>query len=1656
LRLTLRSSRWDFPPTIARNIVERKFARAVAWMPMLGIVVAFAPSAKAATYYVDRSSSSCSNSGSGSSSSPYCTISAAMTARAASGVTILVKPGVYAEQVTVSASGTASSPFVIQATGPGVIVDGSDDFGATSLWITKAGDVWLAASVTTAPIQVFADGARLLFAVGTPPDKLPAHSWVWISGEGLYVNAGGGNPGTHQTRVGQRSYGFRLDRRSWVTVTGFQVRNCESRDIYLTGPLTGTLITDNLCTFSGKNGIAALSCSSVVIRKNVCSDHLDHGIYLQYTVKSTIEDNESMRNARPGVRAANGINLNRSSGNLIQRNRLHHNQDTGLDFATGANDNLSRQNLLYLNGDHGTDHVDCSGNTHIGDIAYRNYKDGFSFEGSAPNHKVFNCIGVENGIAVHPADGTLEFDLWIDKSSIPGFQSDYNIWWNSSSAVPPIKYVATRYAKLGDYQVASGQDAHSFQLDPMFADTSHADFHLRDGSPAVDAGTSAIASWPSTDFDGRARWDDPRTPNTGAGTVPYGERGAFEFFANTTPVAVLKVDLATGGAPLALTASGASSTDKDGKIVSYQFDFGDGTIVGPQASATASHVYPAIGEYTLTLTIADDREGADTSAVPITVVPNHATNPGFESTPIAWTKYGTATLTQVAGGHSGGWALQVKGGSSSSSAFGADDSPNQIATTPGFGSRYRFGAWVRSPSNTGKVVLEVREWLGTSQKGSTTKSSTITLSPNWQHLSVDYTTTTDGTTLDWRIVDTPNKSSETWLIDDLSIEQLWAPPPAPPPPGNLVDDWSFETNPTRWVKYGSATMTRVVGGHSGGYAYQIKGGSSSSAVFGIDDNPNWVLLSAGAGRRYRFGAWVRSPSFVGKASLEVREYLGTLQRGVTVKSSLVALSTAWQYLTVDYVVTTPGTTLDFRIVDAPTKSSETWFVDDVSIFLIKPDAPPKVSAPESVTVVRGQLVTVDVGAVDPDNQAIDALAANLSGLPIGSDALFIAAADHASGTLSWTPAAADIRALPYRVTFTATNALADTAATWVTVIDTTHEAPPDTTRDLAPVVSAPESLSVQIGHQVVVTVSAADPDSQAIDSLAADFSGLPTGSDAVWIAAADHASGTVSWTPVAADIRALPYRVTFTATNARADTAATWITVIDTTSTYTPPETTGDRAPVVTAPESLSVLRGHPVVVTVSAADPDSQAIDSLIADLSGLPNANDAAFTPGADSGTGTFTWTPAAADIRAMPYVVTFSAMNSLKGTALTKITIVDTLIAAPADSDTVATPPPPPPPPPAPSNLVGNPGFESGLTGWGTYGTATLARVVGGHGGDYALQISGSGSFGCDDVPNVVATVAGAAARYTVSAWVRSASNVGKVKIRIYEYQGTTQQGTTVYSQEVPLTTSWQQLVAHYTVLKAGSSLSIRITDAPIASSEVFLVDDISIVLDPTAALVASRPTESVAATAVSSEARAFALDGARLGSADETPRWSVRIQGADGPAWDGQVPRVVLRAGERELAADRLGFGDDADRDGIEELEAVFDTRAVRALLGDAGERESMPVTVSVTAPSGVSWSTSYEVAIAPAPLAYAASSFPNPMRGAGTITFTLTRPGFARVALYDASGRLVRHLFERDALSPGRFQVAVPGARGTPLANGMYFYRIESREGTLRGRIAIVR
>jgi hypothetical protein len=242
--------------------------------------------------------------------------------------------------------------------------------------------------------------------------------------------------------------------------------------------------------------------------------------------------------------------------------------------------------------------------------------------------------------------------------------------------------------------------------------------------------------------------------------------------SNRPPTAVLGVTPASGNEPLSVTADASASSDPDGTITAYLFDFGDGTVVGPQASPIATHVYAA-GSWTAHLSVTDNL-GATTSAnVPVIAAsvgsgPNLIGNPSFETNTTGWSNYGGATSLRVTGGLDGTYALQISG-PATLATFGLNDSPNWVVTTPAAGVRYRYTAWIRSASSTGRLRLKLREYLSGTQVGTTVYSSFVTLSPSWQMLTADIVTQTAGSTLDLQVLDdAPAAAGEVFLLDNVS------------------------------------------------------------------------------------------------------------------------------------------------------------------------------------------------------------------------------------------------------------------------------------------------------------------------------------------------------------------------------------------------------------------------------------------------------------------------------------------------------------------------------------------------------------------------------------------------------------------------------------------------------------------------------------------------------------------------------------------------------------------------------------------------------------------------------------------------------------------------------------------------------------------------
>ncbi|TFW00235.1 PKD domain-containing protein [Leifsonia flava] len=165
---------------------------------------------------------------------------------------------------------------------------------------------------------------------------------------------------------------------------------------------------------------------------------------------------------------------------------------------------------------------------------------------------------------------------------------------------------------------------------PTAAFTSSATFL----SLSVDGGTS-------TDSDGTIAsyaWNfgDGATATTPTATHPYAAAGTYNVSltvtdddgaTNTTTTAVTVSAPPPNALPTAsfttqvdslhLAVNGTASSDTDGTITSYAWNFGDG---GTATGSTATHDYAAAGTYTVTLTVTDNASGTGTTSSSVTTV----------------------------------------------------------------------------------------------------------------------------------------------------------------------------------------------------------------------------------------------------------------------------------------------------------------------------------------------------------------------------------------------------------------------------------------------------------------------------------------------------------------------------------------------------------------------------------------------------------------------------------------------------------------------------------------------------------------------------------------------------------------------------------------------------------------------------------------------------------------------------------------------------------------------------------------------------------------------------------------------------------------------------------------------------------------------------
>ena len=198
-----------------------------------------------------------------------------------------------------------------------------------------------------------------------------------------------------------------------------------------------------------------------------------------------------------------------------------------------------------------------------------------------------------------------------------------NIFWNDSAQeiffnTSGLSSVLIAYSDIAggeqgivtsDYSTVNWQEGN-ISNDPKFTDPSTDDLSLQSNSKAIDAGTAyyewqgdVIVDLEPTEYSGTA-------PDMGA--LEYGSTGGI----NQAPVAMATATPDHGSSPLTVEFSSSGSSDHDGTIISYSWNFGDGSTSTEQ---NPTHTYTGLNQYSATLTVTDDDNATNTKAIIINV-----------------------------------------------------------------------------------------------------------------------------------------------------------------------------------------------------------------------------------------------------------------------------------------------------------------------------------------------------------------------------------------------------------------------------------------------------------------------------------------------------------------------------------------------------------------------------------------------------------------------------------------------------------------------------------------------------------------------------------------------------------------------------------------------------------------------------------------------------------------------------------------------------------------------------------------------------------------------------------------------------------------------------------------------------------------------------
>jgi len=245
----------------------------------------------------------------------------------------------------------------------------------------------------------------------------------------------------------------------------------------LNNKITGPQLRYNMLGVLGDDNL--IEGNTIIVTGG--GDSLDHGIYVMSGSRNTIRNNYISGHRGFGIHIYDEVKQGRDGqiadvvveGNIITGSVL----SGGIIVATGnankAKNIIIRNNIIYANGVKGIEVRSNSQDVYIyNNTIYRNGEngDGIRIAVCCGSSGFINGVTMKNNLIDIGSSTGYHINVGTSASVVSNIVLENNLYWPGS---PDLKNIS---------------DANPVTGDPIFVDSGSADFHLRSGSAAIDAG----------------------------------------------------------------------------------------------------------------------------------------------------------------------------------------------------------------------------------------------------------------------------------------------------------------------------------------------------------------------------------------------------------------------------------------------------------------------------------------------------------------------------------------------------------------------------------------------------------------------------------------------------------------------------------------------------------------------------------------------------------------------------------------------------------------------------------------------------------------------------------------------------------------------------------------------------------------------------------------------------------------------------------------------------------------------------------------------------------------------------------------------------------------------------------------------------------------